>query len=203
MSRLTNLIELAIGSVSRNEFCRKAGISAGNLSKIMHGQRPKPDILRKIAAQSQGRVEYEALMEATGYVSGGRSRGGIPILGAAAAGSPIEAMEDIQGYISIDPSILSGGKERFALRVVGGSMDKANMPDGSVVIVERGENVADGQVAAVLVNGDATIKRVYNERTHLVLMPDSTSTAFKPQIYTEEDDVRILGKVIMSLVNIR
>ena len=91
---LSELILQAIGSGSRNEFCRRAGISAGNLSRILRGQRPRPEVLAKIAAAGYG-ASYEQLMQAARYLEkeGQEQSPGIPIYGSIAAGSPVEAFE--------------------------------------------------------------------------------------------------------------
>lgn len=204
MVTLENLIEYAIGADSRNEFCRKAQISAGNLSKIMRGQRPTPEILRKIAEGSCGRVSYEQLMAAAEYTEEApKPKGAIPIYGSIAAGSPVEAFEDLQGSITIDYQYGSDqAAHRIALKVVGDSMDMANIPDGCIVIIDQKEQVRDGDVAAVMVNGDATVKRFYNKGSHLLLMPVSKNLIHQPQIYTEEDNISVIGKVVMALVDI-
>ena len=67
MQSLNELIEMAVGNGSRNEFCRRAGISAGNFSRILKGQKASPEILRKIADAS-ATVSYSQLMQAAGYV---------------------------------------------------------------------------------------------------------------------------------------
>lgn len=205
MVALETLIEYAIGDNSRNEFCRKAHISAGNLSKIMRGQRPTPEILKKIADASCGRVPYDQLMAAAEYTEDTpRPKGSIPIYGSIAAGSPVEAYEDIQGSITIDYQY---GRQResadkIALRVVGDSMDMANIPDGSIVIIDKSDKICDGDIAAVMVNGGATVKRLYNKGSHLLLMPVSKNPEHQPQVYTEEDNVAVIGKVVMALVDI-
>lgn len=206
MGALENMIEYAIGDESRNEFCRRAHISAGNLSKIMRGQRPKPELLKKIAETSCGRVSYEQLMAAADYMEGVPTAslvGSIPIYGSIAAGSPVEAFEDLQGSITIDYQYgkkLSANK--IALKVVGDSMDMANIPDGSLVIIDKSAKVCDGDIAAVMVNGDATVKRLYNKGSHLLLVPVSKNPEHQPQMYTEEDRVVVIGKVVMALVDI-
>ena len=81
-------------------------------------------------------------------------------------------------------------------------MDMANMPDGSTVIVRRQSDVRDGEIGAVLIAGQATVKKVYHKGRHLVLSPVSKSPVFAPQLYSEEEEVRILGKVVLSLVEI-
>ncbi|MGI6665438.1 MAG: LexA family protein [Christensenellaceae bacterium] len=204
---LKALILKAIGTQSRNEFCKKAKISPGNFSRILRGQRPSPEILLRIAETGQN-VSYEALMEAAGYIEKKEEiekeivAGRIPIYGGAAAGSPIEAVENYSGYIELAYDTHHMSEDTFALKVVGDSMDLANIPDGSVVIIARTGQIKDGEIGAVLVNGEATIKRIYQNKDHLVLAPVSRNPVYQPQIYLLEDDVRILGKVIYSLVDI-
>ncbi len=203
--KLTKLIESAIGGFSRNEFCRRAGISAGNLSRIMHGQRPSPDVLRKIAAASADAIAYKELMVAAQYVeeeSGGREEGDIPIYGSIAAGGPVEAYEDYMGSIRLNSRLVGNPEEYFALKVVGDSMDMANIPDGSIVVIHRQTTLNDGEIGAVLVNGEATVKRVYNKSTHIMLMPVSRNPVYQPQIYWPEDNVSVLGKVVLSMVEV-
>ncbi len=205
MQSLNELIEMAVGNGSRNEFCRRAGISAGNFSRILKGQKASPEILRKIADAS-ATVSYSQLMQAAGYVedqAGAQAEiQAIPVYGSIAAGSPIEAEENFSGYIRLEYAQKHFGADCFALKVVGDSMDLANMPDGSTVIVKRQSEVRDGEIGAVMIAGQATVKRIYHQGEHLVLAPVSKSALYGPQVYSGEDEVRILGKVVLALVDI-
>lgn len=206
MQSLENLILKCIGDQSRNEFCRRAGISAGNLSRVLHGQRPRPGVLAKIAAAGYG-VSYESLMQAAGYLEQGEQReeklSGVPIYGSIAAGSPVEALSDFSGYLNLGPYQKTLGEGSFALRVVGDSMDLAGIPDGSLVVIKKGEKIARGDICAVLVNGEATVKRVYEKSEYVVLVPVSRNPVYQPQIYSSGDDLRILGKVVLSIVEVQ
>lgn len=121
----------------------------------------------------------------------------IPILGRIAAGLPIYAEENIEGYTLTD---LNHGGEYFALRVRGDSMNAAQIMDGGLVIVRRQEEVESGEIAVVLVNSEnATIKRFYRTGTTVTLMPQSTNPKHKPQIYDlAQTQIKILGKVIKA-----
>ena len=116
----------------------------------------------------------------------------IPILGRIAAGTPIYAEENIEGYTYTD---LNGGSEYFGLRVHGDSMDAARIHDGDVVIVRRQETVENGQISAVLIDSEeATLKRVKIFDDHIVLEPENPM--YKPLVFWGEEmnNVRILGK---------
>lgn len=119
----------------------------------------------------------------------------IPILGRIAAGVPIYAEENIEGYTVTE---LNGGAEYFGLRVHGDSMNAARIFDNDIVIIRRQDIVENGQIAAVLVdNQDATLKRFSRHGDIVTLMPQSTNPANQPFIYNlKETSVKILGLVV-------
>lgn len=113
---------------------------------------------------------------------------GLPILGRIAAGRPIEALENFEGTID-----LGAYPETFAVRVVGDSMQDAGIQDGDLAIVRAGPRVENGQIAAVAVEGEATVKRIYVEPQGLRLVP--ANPKYKETVVAGED-VRILGRVV-------
>ena len=119
----------------------------------------------------------------------------IPILGTIAAGLPLYAEQNIEGYTYTE---LNGGSGYFALRVNGDSMNAANIPDKSMLVVRRQEEVENGEIAVVMVNDDsATVKRFKQERNIVTLSPQSYNTEHQVQIYDlKHDRIRIVGKVV-------
>ena len=119
----------------------------------------------------------------------------IPILGRIAAGAPIYAEENIEGYTFTE---LNGGAEYFALRVRGDSMNAARINDGDLVIVRRQDQVENGQIAVVLIDGDeATLKRFSQNGDTITLMPQSMNPVHQPFIFNLHDTrVQILGLVV-------
>ncbi len=93
----------------------------------------------------------------------------IPLLGTVAAGKPIEPIEGRE-RIEIPPGLLSSG-ENFALRVQGDSMIEDGIRDGDVVIVKRQAAAENGQTVVALVNGEATVKRLYRKGNRVELRP--------------------------------
>lgn len=67
-TELIQLLKLAQGDRSLNAFARHADVSPGNLSRIMKGQKPTPEVLKKLAGKSHNGITYEQLMIAAGYV---------------------------------------------------------------------------------------------------------------------------------------
>jgi repressor LexA len=122
----------------------------------------------------------------------------IPMLGRIAAGTPIESIEDSSDRIRVDRSTLgrhARGKV-FALRVKGESMIGDGILDGDTVFVAHGTEARDGEIAAVMVDGAATVKRIYRDGKTLRLEPSNpTMTAI---IVRPEDgrDTYLLGKVV-------
>lgn len=122
----------------------------------------------------------------------------VPLLGRIAAGTPIESIELEADRIRIDRSTLgryARGKV-FALRVKGDSMIGDGILDGDTVFVAHGTEARDGEIAAVMVDGAATVKRIYRDGRNLRLEPSNpTMTAI---IVRPEDgrDASLLGKVI-------
>jgi len=196
-------IKRAMEGYSLNEFARMAGISAGNLSRILRGQRPSPDVLKKIAQASGGNVSYEQLMCAADYIREKQKKSSIPIYGTISAGLPIEAYEDIMGYVDLDYSYPGDQGEYIALKISGDSMDAVNIPDGAIVVIRLQPELTDGQIGAVMINGEATVKRVYVKDGSIVLMPCSHNPKHQPQIYKLPDEVKIIGKVVKAIVEIR
>lgn len=124
----------------------------------------------------------------------------IPVLGRVVAGQPIEAIENIEGYIELDTRQFSEG-EYFALRIKGNSMEPRLLED-DVVVVRKTEDVDSGDTAIVLINGnEATCKQVKKSLSGITLIGFNLS-AYTPTFYSNKDimnkPVRIIGKVVES-----
>lgn len=199
MDKTGQLIKLAMGTRSINTFAAQCGISKSYLSRAIRGQvKPSPEVLKKIAAHSET-VAYDQLMHSMNYITDGA---GIPIYGTISAGRPIEAIEDVTGYIRLD-YCYAGQEEKFlALRVSGDSMDKANIPDGSIAIIRKSETLRNGEIGAVMIDGDATIKEFFSDKSGVSLIPHSFSSRHPVQKYSNLNDVRVIGKVVKAIVNI-
>ena len=117
----------------------------------------------------------------------------VPILGNVAAGSPITAIEEIEGYIPFD-SGFGDPSELFALSIKGDSMINAGIFDGDIVIVKKSPVARNGEIVVALVDDSATTKTFYKENGHFRLQPENDD--YEPIIVKE---VVILGKVVASI----
>lgn len=114
----------------------------------------------------------------------------IPILGRVAAGLPILAEENIEGYYPIPAEFLPN-KPTFMLNVHGDSMVNVGILDGDQVICSAESSAENGQIVVALIDDSATVKRFYKEQGHIRLQPENDS--MDPIIV---DDAQILGRVI-------
>lgn len=119
----------------------------------------------------------------------------VPILAKCSAGKPEYAVEDIIGY-TVVPENEYSNRNLYALEVNGDSMDQ-EFESGSRIIVDREAVVENGQIAGV--NGyDATVKQVRFEEDKIILIQKSNNDEYYPQVYSIDDEVEIIGKVVGS-----
>ena len=123
----------------------------------------------------------------------------IRVLGKVAAGVPIEAVEDVIGEETISKKMAETG-DYFGLRISGDSMEPS-IHHGSIVIVRQQDDVENGDIAIVIVNGeDATCKKIEKFENGIMLVP--INKAYEEKFYTNEEieklPVRIIGKVVES-----
>lgn len=116
----------------------------------------------------------------------------IPLLGSIACGEPITAVENIEDYVTMLKSV----KADFALRCKGDSMIDARILDGDIVYIRQQAKVENGEIAAVLIGDEATLKRVYISADTVTLMP--ANQKYSPLVYSGEEinEIRILGKAV-------
>lgn len=113
----------------------------------------------------------------------------IPILGEITAGTPIFAVENLEGYCPLPPEF-SDTSDYFALKVSGESMIKAGIYDKDVIIVKKQENADNGEIVVSLIEDSATVKRFFKTENSVILHPENDEMQ---DIVL--DDVIILGVV--------
>ena len=115
-----------------------------------------------------------------------------PLIGDIACGQPITAEQNIADYVDVPESVHCD----FCLRCHGNSMVDAGIQDNDVVYIRAQPEVEDGEIAAVRIGGEATLKRVYYDGQSLTLMPANSS--YRPKTYSghELENIRIEGKAV-------
>ena len=117
----------------------------------------------------------------------------IPILGTIACGNPIFADQNYDGYFMIDSNLPEAD---FVLKAKGDSMIEANIFEGDFVFFRKQRDVDNGTIAAVLIDEEATLKRVNKTNDVIILQPCNKN--YEPLIYSKDDDknIVILGQMV-------
>lgn len=121
---------------------------------------------------------------------------GLPILGRIAAGKPILAVENIEERLDLNDIIPSDDSNLFFLRVRGDSMTGVGVNPGDLVLVRRQPTVENGEIAAVLIGNEATLKvfRVRETKTYL----EPANKKYKSLYLDKSKDIQILGKAVIA-----
>ncbi|MEK7309218.1 MAG: transcriptional repressor LexA [Planctomycetota bacterium] len=118
----------------------------------------------------------------------------IPVIGRIAAGAPILAEENIEDTITIDRNLVRNPDNVFALKVQGESMVNAGINDGDIILIRQQPTAENGEMVAVMIDNEATVKRFYLEKGKVKLKPENDK--MKPIIVDPKDkNIRIVGKV--------
>ena len=185
-------------NVTAAQVAKDTGISQSTLSEWKHGNyQPKADKMQKIANYFGVSVSYligetETAIPTYDNIIPMPSMTSVPLLGTIACGEPITAVENIEDYVAKPEPIDAD----FALRCKGDSMVDARIFDGDIVYIHQQPTVNNGEIAAVLIDDEATLKRVYVSDGTITLMP--ANQKYPPLIYSGEqlNNIRILGKAV-------
>jgi repressor LexA len=121
----------------------------------------------------------------------------LPIVGKISCGNGVVALEDIEGYETTPKDWLNGGVY-FYLRARGDSMTGARINDGDLLLIRKQAEVEDGEIAAVVIDDEAVLKRVYKQNGTLILQ--SENPKYPPKIITD-GKVQIVGKLKKIVIN--
>lgn len=207
--RLAQALELR--GITQTELSKRTNINKSSISTYLKGEykakQDKVDLLANALNVSpvwlmgydipmQRDLSFD-LSTLTNYVPIARKK--IPLLGEIAAGQPIYADEHIEEFLPADDKLHAD----FALKIKGDSMINAQINDGDIVFIRQQSDVDDGQIAAVLINDSATLKRIYHMNGFLQL--NAENPAYKPIICSPEtcDTCRILGLAVAVLGKIK
>lgn len=180
--------------ISPTQATRDLAIATGSVTKWKNGAAPRAATIRKIADYFGVSVEYllgnEQLPEGVRKVEMRR----VPLLGRIACGRPILAEEERGQYVDAPADV----RADLCLTVQGESMAGVGIHDGDVVFVKQQLTVDNGEIAAVIINDEATLKRwfFYPEEQKLVLRPESRD--FQPLVFQGKDltSVTCLGLAV-------
>ena len=193
-----------------NEFKKRHGLTNEDLSKMSGVPKPTIDKITAGTTKRPSLDTVQALARACGLslsdfddvsISAQQPIPGIepiprmkriPLIGTIACGEPLLAVENIEGEVDVPEHI----RADFALRCKGDSMINARIFDGDIVYIRQQPTVENGQIAAVLIGDEATLKRVRLFDDHISLEPENSM--YRPIVYWNGDmvSVRILGLAV-------
>jgi repressor LexA len=172
---------------SQREIARHFGLSQ-NAAYQLIGYLRKKGYLVNLSG-------HRGLRLSNAYLEKKRQTRGIPVIGRVAAGEPILAEENIEGYIDLG-GLFGPPKDTFILKVVGDSMVDEGIMDGDYVVVRPGQKIKNGRIGVVLVDDEATVKRIYTQRGRIALKPANKAAGYKTKyIKRGSESARIIGKV--------
>lgn len=148
--------------------------------------------------QSKIKAIADALLTTPDYIMGWGGVGKVvevqrvPLLGRIACGEPILAEESFECYVEVGTRIRCD----FCLKAHGDSMVNARIHDGDIVFIRQQDAVDNGEIAAVLIDDEATLKRVFDSADRVILQAENPK--YEPLVYIgeEKNHVRILGKAV-------
>lgn len=203
MNSIGERIKLAREKIgmSQVDMANKIGVSKQNLYKYEHGlvtniPSDKIELIGKLTGVSPAylmgwdNTETDVLPSNCFPVEKKK----FPLLGNIACGEPIFADEDFEGYVEAGADIDAD----FCLRASGDSMVGARIHDGDIVFIKQQPIVDNGQIAAVLIENEATLKRFYYDQASDTVQLMAENPAYAPIVKMKSDleDIRILGRAI-------
>ena len=169
---------------------------------------PNPEMLLKIAELFNVSVDYlVGMTDERPAIPSGAHKDLRPVytrrfrlLGAVACGEPIYSPEDYDAYVDASAEI----KADFCLTAKGDSMINARINDGDVVFIRQQSIVDNGQIAAVVVDGELMLKRWYFYPDQRKLVLNSENPAYEPYVFVDEelDHIQCLGRAVSFMSNL-
>lgn len=181
--------------VSISELARRVGMAKSGVSRYFNHTREFP-INRAPAFAKALHIKTEDLLGLE-PINQDKPRM-VPLIGTIAMGAPITAEQNIEKYIPEYMMDRYADDTLFALRCKGNSMYPL-IPDGAIATIRQQSDVEDGEIAAVLINGEATLKKVLHVGKIVVLRP--ANPEYKDIILDKDHPGTILGKMIKYEIN--
>ncbi len=195
--------------LTQDEFSKLSGIGRSAVSMYEAGKRaPSYEVLSRLAQFFAVSTDY--LLGNTDSVDPAGSQNDgmthytfkVPVVSRVAAGQPILAQQEIIDYEYIDERLRKGDAEYFCLVVKGASMEPT-IHDGDTIVVRVQEQVENGQIAVVLVDGeDATVKEIKESNDGITLIGHNVGV-YAPHFYSAQEvqqlPVKIIGRVVQSI----
>ena len=161
-------------------------ISKDNLANVTKNENEEENIHSKRSYDKKNLLEFDTAKN-------------VKIYGKIAAGTPIEAIENPEGYVSIPSEMIKNTNQHYALKVSGESMIDAGILDGDIAVLEKTEYVKNGDIVVALIDSqEATLKRIRKKSNAIALEPANKN--FETRIFGPKR-VTIQGKLVGIIRN--
>ena len=189
-------VGVAIQTIYKYENEIVTNIPLDKLEKIAEALNIRPDYLMGWSAarnnsETVSLSAFDNIMPIKTYK--------LPLIGTIACGTPILAEQNIEEYIETDSTV----KADFCLRCKGDSMINVRIFDGDIVYIRQQPDVENGEIAAVCIDDEATLKRVYKYPNRLELRPENPMFPVLNYEGSELENIRIIGKAVAFLSGVR
>lgn len=175
-------------NLSHKEMAQLLNVSTSTYYRWLSGESTKLKKTTVIKLSEIFDCDIEGVLEETNRLK--------PILGKVKAGYDLWADQDVEGYLEVGKSDADRGD--YFLRVVGDSMIGSHIYEDDLVFVQQCNKVAPGEIAIVMINEEATIKKVYFKNNNLIL--SASNLKYEDRYFDQEEierqNIRIIGKVL-------
>lgn len=176
--------------LTQTEFAREMGYPETTVSNWFNKNTyPRPDKIQEMAnyfgVRRTDLTENNEVQQAPL-----KNAHSIPIIGTIAAGTPILAEENIVDYFLIDSRVDAD----FGLKVKGNSMINADIFDGDIVFIRKQPTLENGEIGAILLENEATLKRFSKTDGSVILQAENPSMTDWPRVYTN-GNIQVLGNL--------
>lgn len=178
---LYSILERGVGKASVDnviKICKALGISVEEMERL--------------AASYNDKTGFFSATETADY----KDLVFLPIVGSISCGKGCYAYEEVEGYEPVPREWLNG-EEHFFLRAKGDSMVGVRIYEGDLLLIRKQPAVDDGEIAVVLINDEAYLKRVYYRDDKLILQSENPKY---PPIIADTSETIIIGKLIMNVI---
>ena len=177
--------------LTQTEFAREMGYPETTVSNWFNKNTyPRPDKIQEMAnyfgVRRTDLTENNEVQQAPL-----KNAHSIPIIGTIAAGTPILAEENIVDYFLIDSRVDAD----FGLKVKGDSMINADIFDGDIVFIRKQPTLENGEIGAILLENEATLKRFSRTDDSVILQAANPNMTDWPRVYTD-GNIKVLGKLV-------
>lgn len=196
---------LDVRGMTQAELAKRSGISKSSISRYIKGdwegkQSAVYELAKALGVTEAWLMGYDVPMESDAAPAVPPGFEPLPkmikrpLVGSIACGEPITAEENIEDYVDVPENVQCD----FCLRCKGDSMIDAGIHDGDVVYIHIAPQVENGQIAAVRIDGEATLKRVFWDERQQILQLNPCNDAMAPMVFTGPilETVHIEGKAV-------